>query len=86
MKSSFGTEKLIKCLINLGFSKQPSTGSSHVKYKCPNLQGIPIGTRPFIIVIQGVKVYDKHTMSRYRTEIRRLGYSTGQIEEAMFSD
>ncbi len=86
MKSSFGTEELIKCLVNLGFSKQPSTGSSHLKYKCPNPKDVPAGTRPFIIVIENTKVYDKHTMGRYRTEIRRLGYSTTQIEEAMFPD
>lgn len=86
MRSSFGTEELIRCLINLGFIKQPSTGSSHIKYKCPDPKKVPVGIRPFIIVIENTKVYDKHTMSRYRTEIRRLGYSTVQIEEAMFPD
>jgi len=77
MKTSFGSEKLIKCLICLGFVKQKSTGSSHIKYSCP--KKVVAGQRPFIEVILKRKTYDPHTASSYLRQIKNLGYTKDEV-------
>ena len=81
MRSSFGSNELIKCLRCLGFTKQRSTGSSHEKYSSPN--AVAKGTRPFIMVILGRKIYDNHTRTSYLRQIRNLGFTTEKITNCM---
>lgn len=78
---SFGSSDLIKCLVCLGFNKEPSTGSSHIKYKCPKT--VDKGSRPFITVILKVKSYDKTTQGRYLTQIKQLGYTKEEISKCI---
>ena len=78
---SFGSSDLVKCLVCLGFSKELSAGSSHIKYKCP--KAVDKGTRPFITVILKVKSYDKTTQGRYLTQIKMLGYTKEEISKCM---
>ena len=78
MKSSFGSKELEKCLIDLGFIPQKRVGSSHLKYKLAGKK-IPPGTRPFIIVIEGRKVYDPHTAGSYIHQIKNLGFTVEEI-------
>ena len=81
MKSSFGSNELIKCLLCLGFVKQRSTGSSHEKYSSPNT--VMKGVRPFIIVILRRKIYDNHTRTSYLRQIRTLGFTTEKITKCI---
>lgn len=78
---SFGSADLVKCLTCLGFTREFSTGSSHIKYTSP--KKVEKGTRPFITVILGVKIYDKTTQGRYLTQIKRLGYTKDEIASCM---
>ena len=78
---SFGSSDLVKCLVCLGFSKELSAGSSHIKYKCP--KAVDKGTRPFITVILKVKSYDKTTQGRYLTQIKMLGYTKEEATAAL---
>lgn len=79
--SSYGTRELIKWLECLGYRIQPQVGSRHLKYKCP-IQ-VPVGIRPFIIVIQNRSTYDPITQREYRKDIRRHGHTKEHIEECM---
>ncbi len=82
MSLSFGYKELIACLLCLGFAKQLSTGSSHLKYKSPHSTSDP-NLRPFITVILERKDYDKHTRGRYLGQIKRLGFSLQEIKTCM---
>mgnify|MGYP001562903886 FL=1 len=57
---------------------QKRVGSSHLKYKLTGKK-IPAGTRPFIIVIEGRKIYDPHTASSYVRQIKNLGFTEEEI-------
>ncbi len=78
MKSLFGSKELEKCLTELGFIPQRRVGSSHLKYKITGKK-IPAGIRPFIIIIEGRKVYDPHTASSYIRQIKNLGFTEEEI-------
>ncbi len=80
MKQSFGSKELSKCLTKLGLEPQRGIGSSHTKYKLKSKK-VPVGMRPFIIVIEGRKTYDPHTASSYLRQIRNLGFSAEEIIE-----
>lgn len=81
MRFTFGSRELRKALVELGFCiERKTSGTRHVKY-CIDIKPPP-GLRPFIIVIDNTKSYDKHTASSYVTQIRRLGFTNKQIEKA----
>jgi len=77
-KVSFGTKKLIKCLVKLGFREQ-YPHASHQKFMAPLDQTIPKGKRPFIIVILGRKQFDKHSTTRYIGQICDLGFDKEMV-------
>jgi len=81
-KINFGTKELIRCLTKLGFTHASISGSSHQKMNIPNNWNVPKGTRPFIIVILGKKIYDPHTRSSYINQIRKLGFDNKTIYQA----
>jgi hypothetical protein len=80
---SFGTEKLISALVNLGFTPCQNNGSSHAKYKMPQSQKCPPGLRPFIMVILKRKQFDPHSASRYISQISRLGYDKKLVSKML---
>ena len=75
----FGSKNLVACLSRLKFLRVVSSGSSHVKFKCP--KKVSPGTRPFITVILNKKSYDPRTRSRYLRQIRNLGYEDKDLKE-----
>lgn len=81
MKSPFGSKELVACLLCLGFTKEKSTGSSHIKYRSP--KKVQKGMHPFITVILQRKVYDPHTQSCYLRDIRVLGFTNIEIRCCM---
>ncbi len=79
---SFGSKELIKCLVKLKFTPEPQVGSRHRKYTSPNK--VEKGSRPFFIVIQGRKEYDRVTQKKIINQVKKLGFSEDQIMEAMW--
>jgi len=79
-KRAFGTKDLIKCLKCLGFKRSSKqTGTSHIKFDCPKDVNIPIGVRPFIIVIKKKGAYRKNAQNSYITQISRFGFPKKDI-------
>ncbi|MBI5614115.1 hypothetical protein HY947_04285 [Candidatus Gottesmanbacteria bacterium] len=77
---SFGDRALIRCLSNLGFQKQPQVGSRHWKFKCPKKH--KAGERPFVEVLQGKTEYDRITQSKIISNLKKHGFTLGEIIEA----
>ena len=83
MSRLFGHYSLCNCLHKLRFKPQPQIASRHVKFIVPDGHKVPVGSRPFIIVIYNKKQYDKHTCSRYITEIARLGFDRNKVKKLL---
>ncbi len=81
---SFGSKELISCLTRLGFQKQRSVGSSHLKFKCPNTHKHIAGERSFIEVLQGKSQFDPKTQSKIINNlIKKHNFTRDQIESAL---
>ncbi len=80
-KPVFGSSKLIKCLICLGFKQKPQVGSRHLKYSSP--RSVPKGQRSFMIVLQNKSTYDPITCKNIVKEIKLLGFTEKEIDECM---
>lgn len=78
---SFGSRELIQCLINLGFTQQRKIASRHLKFKCPKRH--VAGERPFLEVLQGKSEYDPVTQRKIISNLKKHGFTGGQIETAM---
>lgn len=83
MKVNFGSRELGIVLECLGFIPRAQHSSSHQKYKIPQGKKMPVGLRPFIIVILGRKAYDPHTQSSYLRQIKNLGFSEEEIVKCL---
>lgn len=77
----FGAKDLCKHLEELGFVKDTSKGTSHLKYKISGKRKCPKDRRPFIIVILGRKMYDPHTCTSYIRQIKNLGVGDNEIKK-----
>ena len=82
MGKIFGCEDFCKCLERLGFTYH-SENSSHYKYAVPKGHLVPSGLRPFMMVQMHRKDYDKTSCSRYISELKKLGFTSEQIEQAL---
>lgn len=75
----FGSVKLIECLINLGFTNDKSCKGHHPKFYPPKDHIIPSGIPPFMMLKYNQKQYDKHSCSRYITELVKMGFERKKI-------
>lgn len=82
MKKLFGSIDVCQCLLKLGFTYQKQHGSSHIKFLPQKSHKIPRGVRPFMIVQLKKKQFDKHTCSRYISELITMGFERKLIMEA----
>jgi len=80
-KPVFGSSDLVKCLINLDFIQQPQVGSRHLKFSSP--RPVPKGQRSFMIILQNKPTYDRITCKNIVKEIKALGFTESEIDEAM---
>ena len=83
MSILFGHIKLCNCLNKLGFKPQSQLATSHIKFFVPKNHKTPLGLRPFIMIKYGVRQYDKHTCSRYITEIVQLGFDRNTVKKLL---
>lgn len=79
--STFGSSRLKKCLIALGFKQEPQVGSRHLKYSTP--RPVQKGQRPFMIILQNKKTYDPITCKNIIKELKILGFSEEEISKCM---
>lgn len=81
MGRTFGSNKLIKCLKILGFTYH-SHSASHEKYRPPIGYPKDKRLRPFLEVQIGRKDYVQHSCSRYIGQIKAMGFTQKQIDDA----
>lgn len=83
MKKLFGSLEFCQVLTRLGFKAQRQQGTSHVKFIPPTNHKIPLSTRPFMIVQLSKRQFDKHTCSRYISELIKMGFDKKRIHEVL---
>ncbi len=84
MKKLFGSADLCHCLNRLGFRyEKQQHGTSHVKFFPPASHSVPKGIRPFMIIQLNKKQFDRHTCSRYVTEIVLMGFDRKKVIEVL---
>lgn len=79
---TFGSKEYTRCLKRLGFTSEPQVGSRHLKYTCPKKHVPP--ERPFLIILQGKSEYDRITQSKIFSCVRKHGFTTEEIDTAMW--
>lgn len=82
MKRLFGSLDFCQVLLRLGFRVDKQHGSSHSKFSVPLKHKVPAGVRPFMIIQLNKKQFDKHTCSRYITELVQMGFDRNKITNA----
>lgn len=82
MDYRFGSKDLERCLTCLGFTPRQSK-ASHKKYDCPKACKIPVGVRPFIIIVLNKKHYDDISTSKWVKQIRAFGFTDEQIASCL---
>lgn len=83
MKRLFGSVDLLHCLSRLGFTPLRQKSTSHVKFMPPKNHVVPKGVRPFMIVQLNRKQYDKHSCSRYVSEIALMGFNRKEVLQCL---
>lgn len=86
VKKLFGTVGLIECLIDLGFTSDKTCKGHHPKFLPPAGHIIPKvipPIPPFMMLKYDVRQYDKHSCSRYITELVILGFDRKKVIELL---
>ncbi len=82
-KKLFGSIDLIQCLLDLGFTSDKTCKGHHPKFLPPEGHIVPKGIPPFMMLKYGLKQYDRHSCSRYVTELVTMGFNRAKIIELL---
>jgi hypothetical protein len=81
MGNIFGSAQLIKCVLSLG-CKLNRANSSHEIFDIPkNVKSVVDSERPYIVIQTGRKQFDRHSCSRYLSQLKAKGFKKEDIEK-----